>query len=158
MKRFSIFILCTFLSVCAYCGDKPADDILSLINMKPEEATPEQVSNILGKPEKIEEGRKQAVWYYNTPTSSLVIYWDNRISKLEKFSFTSMAPNKGVWQNSMSKHLKSGQTNLQQAIKALGEPKDMIIKSMNQELHYAYQNNVLRLFFRKGTLVNYTLY
>jgi len=60
--------------------------------------------------------------------------------------------------NEKAKQLHSGETALVDAIKLLGSPKDLEIKGANQQLHYIFKENKLNLFFRNGTLVNYTLF
>jgi hypothetical protein len=82
---------------------------------------------------------------------------NKKLATLEKFSFTCESVTKKVFNNALSRKLKSGTTDLAQAVKLLGIPEDMTIKTVTQEVHYAYQKCVLRLFFRNRTLVDYTL-
>jgi len=113
---------------------------------------------MFGKPDRTENSRKQSVWYYKNEKNNITIYWNNRTATVEKCYFSTLAAYKTAWDHSKANMLRSGETSLQQAIKLLGAPKDMTIKSTNQELHYAFENSVLNLFFRNGTLVNYTVY
>jgi hypothetical protein len=157
MKRLTFLLLLLCMRTVSFATDNPADVLLSLVGMKPSEATEEQVTTILGKPDHTEESKKQSVWYYTLNNNSLVVYWDQD-ARLQKYSFSTLSDKKGAWDNGIAKSLKMGETDLSQAIKALGIPKEMMVKESNQELHYAYDHNILNLFFRKGTLVNYSLY
>ena len=116
--------------------------------------------SILGKPEKINETSKKTIWYYKNEKNSLIIYWKNKTKTPEKILFNcidSVAFNKNINFDLIS-GLEQGKTNLLQTINTLGVPKDMTIKERTQEIHYAYKNNVLRLFLRDGLLVDYALY
>lgn len=158
MKKmtFLLALLCCIKTAC-FAADDGIDILLSMTGIKPSEATEEQVTTLLGKPDHTEESKKQSVWYYIVNNSSLVVYWDQD-AKLQKYSFSTETDKKGLWDNSIAKGLKMGETDLSQAIKTLGIPKQMLVKEGNQELHYAYEHTNLNLFFRKGTLVNYSMY
>jgi hypothetical protein len=101
--------------------------------------------------------QKKDLWFYTHGNTNLVISWNKKLATLEKFSFTCESVTKKVFNNALSRKLKSGTTDLAQAVKLLGIPEDMTIKTVTQEVHYAYQKCVLRLFFRNRTLVDYTL-
>jgi len=154
-----LFTICLSLFInTAVLAESHTDKVLSLIGLQTDETKPDDISSLLGKPAKIEQEKKQDVWYYKTPDANFTVYWNNRTSRLDKLSFSSPTITKGIWDNRNSKYLKSGQTHIAEVIKVLSMPKDMMLKAVNQELHYSYQNTVLNLFFRKGTLVNYCLY
>ena len=159
MKKVLFLLLVLSIAISRPCRaiDHASDDILSLMNLTPKTATQEKVTALLGQPAKVEENKKRAWWYYNLGNSRLIIYWNKKSALLEKFSFSCESAVKNVFDNNLSRKLKSGTTDLLQAIKLLGVPKDMTIKSVTQEVHYAYQKSVLRLFFRNRTLVDYTL-
>jgi hypothetical protein len=162
MKKIKILFLLSCMATCAAsraADNDPSEVLLSLIGMKPEQATEAQVTTLLGKPSRTEESKKQLVWHYNVGNNDLTVYWDSRALTLQKYSFT-IAPTekKGLWDSRLVRNLRMGQTDITQAIKALGTPKEMMVKEISQELHYSYENTVLNLFFRNGTLVNYTLY
>jgi hypothetical protein len=159
MKNIKFLLLSGVLFINSVCfGESHTDKILSLIGLQSQEAKPEDISSLLGQPAKIEQEKKQDIWYYSSPEANFVVYWNNRTSKLDKLSFSSQNATKSTWDNRNTRYLKTGQTHMADVIKALGVPKDMVLKLVNQELHYSYQNTVLNLFFRKGTLVNYCLY
>ena len=155
-KTTFILALMVVYSVCF--AEAHTDRFLSIIGIQPEQTKQEDISSLLGQPNKIEQEKKQAVWHYTTKEGNFDVYWSNKTARLEKLSFSSESISKSNWDNRNSKYLKSGETNMTEVIKVLGLPKDMTIKSVSQELHYSYQNNVLNLFFRKGKLVNYCLY
>jgi len=142
----------------SYAVEPYSEELLSLIKLSPATATQARVTSLLGKPIRVEEGKKRVLWYYEHGNSSLVISWNKKSAQLEKFAFDHDLSEKGVFDVRTSQKLKTGVTNIMDAIKILGTPKDMTIKEMTQEMHYAYQNNVLRLFFRNKTLVDFTLY
>jgi hypothetical protein len=159
MKKI-IFLLLTVI----FIGSRPckatehtSDELLSWITLTPQTATPEKVTNILGKPLKVEENKKRTWWYYGKGNTNLVISWNNKSGQLEKFSFSDITPEQKVFDTRISGRLRSGVTDMKQAIAILGVPKDMIIKEVTQEMHYAYKNSILRLFFRNRLLVDFTL-
>lgn len=153
-----MLLLC-LVSLNSICfAETHTDKLLSLIRLQPEQARPEDISSLLGKPAKIEQEKKQNVWYYSGPDADFVIYWNNRTARLDKLSFSAQNIHKEAWDNGNTRFLKTGETHMADVIKLLGIPKDMILKTVNQELHYTFRNNVLNLFFHKGTLVNYGLY
>ncbi len=161
MKKMMLLLAFACLTMTAFAKPESnlSTQIISFITENPYAATHDDVSSLLGKPFKTDENKNQSVWYYKTDNNSLTIYWDNSAAKMEKLYFnTSAIAEKSAWDNKNARLLKTGETALAEVIKILGAPKDMTIKTNNQQLHYAYANNVLNLFFRKGTLVTYTLY
>jgi hypothetical protein len=160
MKKLSLSLVFILFFWPAFSHEgQLADKLLSFLSMNPNDATPEQANTFLGKPDTIEKSNKQNVWRYNSPDEKLVIYWDNKAAKLQKLEFNKMAETaKTTLDNTLPYRLKSGITAMQDAIKLLGFPKGLTIKGANQEMHYFFKNNTLNLFFRKGTLVNYTLF
>lgn len=159
MKKI-VLILVILVAMQPICyALEPANEILSLLSIKTGDATPAEVTSMLGQPEKRESNNRTNVWYYTTNNTKLVIYWNNKTSALEKAYFTKLPGTaKNSWNNAFARQLKAGETKLADAVKVLGVPNDMRIKTINQELHYTYQNYMLHLFFHKGTLVNYTFY
>jgi len=159
MRKITLSLLiCFALHGISYATDNTLDVLISLVSIKPDNASKAQITTLLGNPARVEDGRKKSKWYYNNPNGNLVLYWNNDNSQLDKFSFTLSSEQKNVWDNNVSKKLRTGHTDLCEAIKLLGVPKDMLFKNMTQEIHYGYQSNVLRLFFRNHTLVDFTLY
>ncbi len=149
-----MFVLC---NPCL-AKDHDAEAMLSVISLAPQSATQVKVTSILGTPGKIEESKKRILWYYSRGKANLVISWSKKSDIPEKFSFTSEAIANKTFDKSLSSRLKSGSTDLVQALKILGTPKDMTIKLAKQEMYYSFQNKMLRLFFRDRKLVDYCLY
>jgi hypothetical protein len=160
MKKVLCLFVILLLTVSGPCFAKEinSDDLLSLVKLTAISATPDKVTSILGKPMKVEENKKRTSWYYNHGNTNLVISWSKKSTLFEKFSFTCESAKKSVFDTRLSKKLKSGATDIITALALLGTPKDMTIKGAKQEMHYAYEHNVLRLFFRDRMLVDYCLY
>jgi LAS superfamily LD-carboxypeptidase LdcB len=158
MKKI-LFLIALSFSCSSFCFaiDKSTEDLLCLMNLKPKTTTKEAAKSLLGIPTKVEENKKKAWWYYSQDNTKVVIAWDKKTDLLEKLSFTSITLQKDKFDQKLQGKLKSGSTDITQAIQLLGMPKDMTIKSVTQEMHYAYQNSVLRLFFRNRMLVDFTL-
>jgi hypothetical protein len=157
--RKVLFVLVALLSIYwpSFATDHNSD-LLSLISLTQGDVTPGKVTSVLGQPSKVQENKKKTWWYYSKGTANMVVCWNKRQDGFEKVSFSSGEPKKAAFDDNLSRKLKSGATDLSQAIQLLGTPKDMIIKMSTQEMHYAYQNNVLRLFFRDRKLVDFCLY
>lgn len=159
MKKVLLLLLPLLMVVaCARAVDMNSKDLLSLISLTPATATPDRITGILGKPALVEEGKRKTVWSYNLNNSVLTLSWDKKTAMMEKFSFRSVQKQYPVFDDRIARRLRSGITNITQAYEILGTPKDMTMKKMTQEMHYAYHQKVLRLFFRNRTLVDYTLY
>ncbi len=158
--RKAIIILTTFiLGACSSMArDNNPYELLSLINLASNATTQDNIEATLGKPARIEEDRKRTRWYYSNGNADFVISWSNKSESLVKFSFRYNDAAKKDLDNALPGQLKSGLTNLTQALKLLGTPKDITIKEKTQEIHYAYNQKVLRLFFRDRILVDYCLY
>ena len=153
---FLLFSL--FISICRPCAAKDhSNNILSLLSLSSETVTREKITALLGKPASIEENNKRVRWHYINDNTELVICWNKRSDQFENFSFKNELGIKTVCDGQLCKKLQSGSTNIEQAIKLLGTPADMKIKGTTQELHYSYQNVVMRLFFRNRILVDFTL-
>jgi outer membrane protein assembly factor BamE (lipoprotein component of BamABCDE complex) len=129
-----------------------------MISLTPSTATRGSVTSILGKPLKVEENKKRTLWYYNHDNTDVVLSWSNKTASLLRVSFKNNPDKKGIFDNSIPSKLQSGKTDLAQALKILGIPHDVTIKEKTQEMHYNYQEKVLRLFFRDKVLVDYCLY
>ena len=54
--------------------------------------------------------------------------------------------------------LRDGETTLSQAIKIFGIPADLELKEKTQEVHYAFADKTVRLFFRENILEDFTIY
>ena len=155
---FLVLAIVFIFNNAAFAIDPNPDELLSLINLTPATATQSKITSLLGKPLRVEETKKRTVWYYTHGNTNLVISWNLKSELLEKFSFNSEPVKKAAFDNRLSAKLQSGATDILQALKILGTPKDMTIKKATQEMHYAYEHNVLRLFFRDRVLVDYCLY
>lgn len=159
MKKTLLLILFSCLTGTCICKTANlSKQLLSLIKLNNDEATPNKISSLFGQPERVEEKNKTAKWFYSNDNTELTLYWDNRSSKLEKYSFKNIQGEKKQWDNAYGRGLRSGTTSLAQVIKAIGMPNDMVAKTNHQDLHYAFQNNTLHLFFRKGVLINFAFY
>ena len=159
MKKilFLLFALSIAVSKSCFATDHNTEDLLAWMKLSPKVATQESVTSLLGKPASIEESKKRTLWHYVKGNTDLTISWNNKSDQLEKFSFNCVPVEKSAFDTRLSRRLKSGTTDIMQAVKILGVPKNMTIKAVTQEMHYAYSNSVLRLFFRNGTLVDFTL-
>jgi hypothetical protein len=160
MKKVLCLLAILLLVVTRPCSAKEinSDDLLSLVKLTATSATPEKVKSILGAPIRVEDNKKRTSWYYNRANSNLVISWSKKSALFEKLSFNCEPAKKSAFDTRLSKKLRSGATDIITAIAILGTPKDMTIKAAKQEMHYAYEHNVLRLFFRDRVLVDYCLY
>jgi len=160
MKKVMMLMVVIMCMTCkpSFAKDLSGEDLLSLATLTMQKTTQTIITTLLGKPGKIEESRKRSKWYYIRGNATMVLCWSKKSATLEKVFFNCETTIKNAFDNSLSYKLKSGVTNINQAIKLLGTPKDMTIKESTQEVHYAYQNSVLRLFFRDQTLVDFCLY
>ncbi len=158
MKKvlFLFFALLLLASSHVFAIDR-SGALLSLVNLSRETATQEKITALLGKPMKIEEHKKRVWWHYSKGNTNLFICWNKKSDVFENFSFTCKPSQKCAFDKCIPGKLKSGTTDILQAITLLGTPADMKIKGATQEMHYAYANSVLRLFFRNRVLVDYTL-
>lgn len=156
MKKTILFLALVLLTISGISFAKDPD-LLSIASISPGNATQEQIIALFGKPERVEEKKKSASWYYNVNDNKVVLHWDKKSDQFVKCSFTSKPCEEAVFDTRLSRKLRSGTTDLKQTLALLGTPKDMTIKENKQEVHYTYRNNVLRLFFRDRVLVDYTL-
>jgi hypothetical protein len=158
VMKTAVLVLLIGLASVNWCKgtDKTCETLLCMVNMSHDQTTQRAVVSLLGNPARVEEGRKRHKWVYENSQSELVIFW-GKDDKIEKFNFSLTAPQKNKWDNNKSRQLKAGQTDVADAIKILGLPKEMEIKSGTQQMRYGYESNVLRLFFRNQKLVDYTL-
>ncbi len=158
MRKILFFLFCLSISVCSTCLAKDhSDNILSLLKLSGESVTQEKITAILGTPVSIEQNSKRIWWHYENENTSMVICWNKKSDLFENFSFKSQPGIKTVCDGQLCKKLQSGTTNIVQVIKLLGTPEDMKINNTKQELHYAYENVVMRLFFRNRILVDFTM-
>jgi hypothetical protein len=155
MKKLLLLLPLLLITVGLCSAKEP--DLLSLAAVMLPTTTPAQMAAMLGQPAKIEDNKKSKLWHYNLSDGDLVLSWNKKSDQFVKFSFISPQLEKKAFDVRVSKKLKSGKTDLAQTLALLGTPKDMTIKDSKQEVHYAYENSVLRLFFRDRVLVDYTL-
>ena len=156
--RKILFLLFVLFSICRPCLAKDhSDNLLSLLSMSRETVTRQKITALLGQPASIEESNKKVWWHYTNENTNLVICWNKKSDLLENFSFKNEQSAKTMCDGQLCKKLHSGTTGIIDAIKLLGTPADMKIKGTTQELHYSYQNVVMRLFFRNRILVDFTL-
>lgn len=158
MRKVLLLIALIIFQVTGHATDRNGDELLSLVSLTNQTATPGKITAMLGKPTRIEESKRRTWWYYTKGTTTMVVCWNNKSEQMEKVSFTSEQAKTDIFDTRLSANLKSGVTDINQALSLLGTPKDMTIRMMTQEMHYAYRNNVLRLFFREKKLVDFCLY
>lgn len=159
MKKFLFSLLALLLALKpCHAFDYKSDDLLSLVSLHPETATQGQITHMLGAPTRVEESKKRTHWHYVVGNTDLILSWSNKSESLLQFSFKQTPSEKNVLDNRLPGLLKSGSTNITQALSILGTPKDITIRPKTQEMHYAYQQKVLRLFFRDRVLVDFCLY
>ena len=159
LKRVIFVVMAIFFMISTSCKatDNTPGDLMSLVKLMPGATTMENVTHMFGKPAKIEENKKSTKWYYSNGATNLVVSWDNKSALLSKFSFKGDPSAKSVFDKKQQSLLISGTTDIGQAMKLLGMPSDMSIRENTQEIHYAFQHNVLRLFFRDRVLVDFCL-
>ncbi len=160
MNKVLSILVALILTISGACGAKEHDEdaFLSIISVSGMSATQVKVTDVLGTPTRIEESKKRVWWYYSKGATTMVISWNKKTMMPDKFSFTSDREASNAFSRSLSRQLQSGKTNLAQAIHILGTPKDMTIWASKQEVYYAFQDKMLRLFFRDRKLVDYCLY
>ena len=142
---------------CAAKDDNTNDVLVALVSLAPADATPEKIKHVLGSPASVDEGKKRTEWHYSVGGNDVTVSWNNKTQEFEKLSFTNSCNEKCEFDSRLSRKLRSGRTDLRQTISILGAPKDMTVRGSKQELHYSYNNSVLRLFFRNHVLVDFTL-
>ncbi len=154
---FAVMAIVVMISQTCRAIDNTPENLSALVKLMPGATTQDNVTFMFGKPTKVEENKKSTKWYYSSGAGNLVVSWDNKSALLSKFSFTGEAASQVVFDRKMQSMLKSGTTDIATALKLLGTPRDMNIKENTQEVHYAFQHNVLRLFFRDRVLVDFCL-
>ncbi len=158
MRKFVLVFLLFLGAHMACLAVTPADKLMALVKLAPENITRDKVMILLGKPTRIAENRKGSTWYYTVDNTKLTLQWNKRSGMAEQFSF-SCGSSKSCGQFDKKKEckLKEGLMNMQQALTLLGPPKEMTVKEGKQIMYYNYKGNMLRLFFRNRTLVDYAL-
>lgn len=135
----------------------PAEKLLALVKMEPENVTRDKVMALLGSPAKIEETKKGSKWVYKFDNTELMLHWNKRSGMVAEYSFTCRNNKICPFDRNKECKLKEGSMSMQQAVSLLGPPRDMVVKSNKQIMYYRYNGNLLRLFFRNRILVDYTL-
>jgi hypothetical protein len=156
-KMFLLVVLLFTLIRPSEAKNYDVDELLSLVALNTRTATQNQVTAMLGAPGKVTEHKKRVLWHYTGDLTNLIVSWNKKSDELEKFQFRSEPIESCRFDINIPHRLKSGTTDIKQAITMLGMPKDMTIKEITQELHYRYTDGILRLFFRNGVLVDFTL-
>jgi hypothetical protein len=157
MKKILLTITLYLLSAHYCVATKNLEDVLPVLQMATSKATTDKVSQMMGKPEKIEENGRRTRWYYNCGELNIIFCWNKRLGTFEQVSIVQKQPKQDIFDERLSVMLKSGKTDVKQVLELLGTPRDMTIKGSKQVMHYFYKNNTLRLFFRDNILVDYTL-
>lgn len=157
MRKIAIVFL-LLLSIQTTCrAGTPADKLLALVKLAPDKVTRDKIMSILGKPTRITDSRKGSTWYYTVDNTKLTLQWSKKSGQAEEFSFSCTPPRVCPFDRKNESKLKEGFMSMQQAITLLGPPKEMTVKSGKQIMYYNYEGNMLRLFFRNRTLVDYAL-
>lgn len=143
----------------AFGDEKHTDRVSALTRLNPSDWTKERFRMVLGPPtNETTEGRR-VLWEYQVSDARISIQWEKEEALARRVSYESgLSHKERELDYSLPDKLKIGATPITQAIKILGLPDDMALKKATQELHYTYNEKVLRLFFRDGVLVDFTLY
>ena len=143
--------------ICA--TEKQQNSITALTKLTPDNWTKERLMTLFGKPtQETTEGRKM-LWVYQVQEAKISIQWEKEEELARRINFESGLNHANrELDYSLPDKLKLGATPMSQAIKILGMPDDMSLKKSTQEMHYTYNDKVLRLFFRDRVLVDFTLY
>lgn len=150
-----LLLVCTHLACLAV---SPADKLLALVKLSPEAVTRDKVTSILGKPTRAVETKKGSTWYYTVNNTKLTLQWSKSSGTAEHISYRcGKGTDCGQFDKKKECKLKEGAMNMQQALTLLGPPKEMTVKEGKQIMYYNYKGNMLRLFFRNRTLVDYAL-
>ncbi len=159
MKKIVLLVLIVLCIIRpCHATDHTGNNLLSMMGLTPETATRNTVTALMGAPHRVQENKKSTSWFYTLGSTQVVINWSKKTESLLRFSFKTMLDAKSAFDNSLPYQLKSGTTNLTEALNILGTPQDATIKGKTQEMHYNYKEKVLRLFFRDRVLVDYCLY
>src|SRR4051812_18622873 len=92
-KVVVLFVLSFFVSTLCLAIDY-SDNFLSLLNLSAKNTTKDKVTNLLGRPVKVEENKKKTWWHYNSHNTNLVICWNKKSNMLERYSFKSLSDKK----------------------------------------------------------------
>ena len=163
MLRFKIFILTIcffpFSGRNLYAFDKVATGVLTLLKTDPAKISQKNVITSLGKPAEIDTRGSKIRWGFTRNQYKITVLWEKDGKEFKKLSFEWMADTlkKDIDYGALDK-LVTGTTSINDVLKILGIPADMTLKPETQEVHYAYRDKTLRLFFRKKTLADFTLY
>jgi hypothetical protein len=157
MMKMILATLALMVSTCAMAADNTVEDMMRIVQLLPGSTGKELVTSLYGQPTKVEQSKKRTWWHYNVGSTDLAVCWNNRSEVLERFSFKCETKIEGQFDNTIQSKLVSGTLAMSDALQILGKPKDMNIRANTQEIHYAFQNNVLRLFFRDRVLVDFCL-
>jgi len=120
MKKVLFLLLVFSLSIGAHClATDHSDKLLSLAGLSRETTTQQKVTDMLGNPIKIEESKKWLWWHYANGNTNLVICWNKKSDVFEKCSYSCKPAEKCVFDNRLSRKLRSGSTNIVQALSLL---------------------------------------
>lgn len=149
--------------VCILCAahcmatDLNTEKMLRITGINHENVTQADIIKLYGNPGRTEKTRKRLKWYYIQDGCMLEVDWKSDGSRLEKFVFTNEVQEKKECNLDLQQKLKTGDTDIAQALKLLGVPADMTLREDTQIIHYNYQGSMARLFFRNNKLVDYAL-
>lgn len=161
VAEYLLFIMLWFFATSGtiYSKDNLSIGVISLVKLKQENLTRNKIISIIGKPTEIDETWKKEKWYYKHGNISVVIHWGSNSNEVKKIVFETVEKtNNTSFDYSLPDKLKTGITDVSEAIKIFGMPNDMTLKPSTQEMHYTYENSKLRLFFRNKKFVDFALY
>lgn len=131
MKKI-VFLLLIALCIIQPCHatDHTGNNLLSMIGLTPETATRNSVTALMGEPHRVQENKKSTSWFYTLGSTQVVINWSKKTESLLRFSFKTILDAKSAFDNSLPYQLKSGTTNLTEALNILGTPQDAVSNSL----------------------------
>src|SRR4051812_33125855 len=103
MRKVMFLLIALMLSLRpCQATDFNGEELLSLLKLTSESATPAKLTSMFGKPLKVEESRKRTKWFYENGAIKMVVWWNKKSALLEKFSFISDEKGKGVFDNGLA--------------------------------------------------------
>lgn len=123
-----------------------------ILHLLPDRVTPANVKSILGDAAliKIDNTVNDEQWEYRTADATMIFHWRN--GELQNLNCTGFASSKSEWANKNLSGLEMGVSDVFDAMKTLGEPRDVFVNGSQQLLRYVYRENILELRFRDGLL------
>jgi hypothetical protein len=158
--RHSLFALLLFVCATAvHAKDKLSSSFNTLAGKELETLTEQNVRGIMGTPGKIEKKTHKTTWVYFNGRTKVEVEWEGLPGMAKKIHFEVVNGGKTpAIDYRLPDKLRDGETTLSQAVRILGIPVQADMKEKSQELHYAYADKNMRLFFREHILADFTIY